>query len=206
MNELLLDASVLRLAAGWDEAFWPRLLIGLLGVLAVATAGLSCRKQTMSRLSCLFWTLIGVGLLVFACFPQQIITSIVSTEYMMRIRTIMVVVSIAVLLVTLESIRRTHMQERYALLWISTALAVTVAALFPHVVDLFRAVMGMTYVAAVVSVAFLFLMLVAFHFSISLSSIVRKQSSMAQRIAILEERLRQCEAGESATTPRHDDG
>ena len=78
MNELAIDASVLRLAAGWDHAFWPRLLIGGLGVLAMVMAGLSCRKHTMSRLSCAFWTVVGVGAIAFACVPQPIITAVVS--------------------------------------------------------------------------------------------------------------------------------
>ena len=43
------------------------------------------------------------------------------------------------------------------------------------------------------AVAFTFLVLVAFHFSIALSAIQSRESKMAQRVALLEARLNQLE-------------
>jgi len=102
-------------------------------------------------------------------------------------------VSLIVLLITLESIRKTHLQERYALLWVTTAVVILMGCFFPDVVALFRAVTGMEYGAAMAAVAFVFLVMVSFHFSISLSSLGSKQSQIAQRVAILEERIREME-------------
>jgi hypothetical protein len=53
-----------------------------------------------------------------------------------------------------------------------------------------RMVTGMTYTQALTAVAFTFLVLVAFHFSISISSSRSNQARIAQKLAILEERLR----------------
>jgi hypothetical protein len=106
-------------------------------------------------------------------------------------RVIAVAMSVLVLLITLESIRRTHLHERYAILWVLTAGGILFVSLFPHAIDLLRALMGMSYVAALVAFAFVFLLMVSFHFSITLSAMQDKQSQMAQRIALLQEELRE---------------
>jgi hypothetical protein len=106
-------------------------------------------------------------------------------------RVIAAVISLGVLTITLESIRRTHLHERYAILWVVTSVVILFISLFPHAIDLLRALMGMSYVAALVAFAFVFLLLVAFHFSITLSAMQDKQAKMAQRIALLQEELKQ---------------
>jgi hypothetical protein len=98
-----------------------------------------------------------------------------------------------VLYITFESIRRTHLQEKYALLWVATALIILISVLFPNAVSLFRAVTGMEYATAIATVSFTFLVMVAFHFSISLSAMQTKHSKVAQRIAILEARINKLE-------------
>ena len=102
--------------------------------------------------------------------------------------------SVVVLLITLESIRRTHLQERYALLWVGTGIVILVCVLFPRAVVLLRMLTGMRYTQALTAVTFTFLVLVAFHFSISISSSRSNQARIAQRLAILEERLRNLES------------
>ena len=97
------------------------------------------------------------------------------------------------LLITLESIRVTRLQERYALLWVVTALVILAATLFPEAVNLVRAVMGMRYDEAVLAVAFTFLVLLAFHFSISVSALQSKLAKTAQRIALLDARIDELE-------------
>ncbi|MDB4285589.1 DUF2304 domain-containing protein [bacterium] len=141
------------------------------------------------------WLLSFLGLalsalcLVFALWPQGVIDFIISTPYETRVRVNMGGVSILVLLITFEAIRSSRLQERYALLWIATALVVFTSALFPQTVSLFRALTGMEYATALVAMAFAFLILVAFHFSVSISSSRSKAARVAQKVALLEERL-----------------
>jgi len=188
-----LDEITLRYITGWDAAITARTMALLIGLVLVWLASRLIWRRKEGAVAAVIWLLVGVLSLVFAFFPQQLVTLVVRTEYVVRIRIIAGAISLIVLFITLESIRRTHLQERYALLWVVTALTLLIAALFPHAVDLLRAVMGMNYVGAVVAVAFTFLVLVAFHFSISMSSMQTKQSRIAQRLAILESRLREME-------------
>ena len=193
MNPTVVDDLIFRLTTGWGKAVIPRALIGLIGVLILAFIVRSIWKRDWSVFGAVLWLIAGGVFLTFSFFPQQIIHFVVSTEYMTRIRLLMGGVSVLVLLITLESIRRTHLQERYALLWVATALVLLACVLFPHAVDLLRAVTGMEYATAIAAVAFTFLVLVAFHFSISMSAMQSKQSKVAQKLAILEARVRELE-------------
>ena len=188
-----LDNLVHRLLTGWSEAVGLRVVLLLVGAGILLLALTALLKRRCSFVSGLVW--IGVGSLpvVFSLYPVETILRIVQTPYMTRIRVIIGAISLLMLLTTLESIRRTHLKERYALLWIATALALLLAAGFPKVVSLFRAVTGTEYATAVVAVAFAFLVLVAFHFSIALSAMESRQVKLAQRVALLEARLKRLE-------------
>jgi hypothetical protein len=196
-----LDQEVLRYALGWETAFGFRALIALAGLLIVAAVVRNVRRRSTGLIVSLLWLAAGAGLLSFAAVPQRIIEMIVRTEYIARIQVISSVLSAIVLLITFESIRRNRLQERYALLWVATALVILLAAAFPRAVALFRAVTGMQYATAIVSVAFTFLVLVSFHFSIALSASQTRQQRIAQRLAILEAAVRDLQAAKSKAGP-----
>jgi len=193
VNPLGVDAAIFQYATGWHDAIASRIVIAGLGLVILGIVIRAAAHRDCTLLAGLLWILLGVVFMVFAAIPEAMIKLVVSTEYLTRIRVIMGALSVLVLLIAFEAIRRNHLQERYALLWVATAVIVFLTVLFPRFVDLFRAVTGMQYVTAVVALAFTFLMLLAFHFSISMSQAQNKQSKMAQRIAILESRIRDLE-------------
>ena len=178
---------------GWHTAIVPRIVIGMLGLLIISILVRKIFSKKISMVPAILWTLTGAVLALFSLFPDQMIRTVISTEYVMRMRIMMGFVSLLVLLVTLESTRQARLQERYALLWVATALVILICAFFPKVVNLLRLLMGMNYTAAVVSVAFTFLTLVLFHFSISMSISQAKQARIAQQLALLEIRVRELE-------------
>ncbi len=116
-----------------------------------------------------------------------------AASQMMRIRVLMGVVSVGVFLITLLAIRGYKLREKYAVLWLATAAMITLAAFFPHIVDVAREWFGMQFVTSVVAVVFTFLILVSFHFSIALSALNDKASATASRCAILEARIQELE-------------
>lgn len=203
MSPSAADDLIFRLTTGWEQAVVPRVLIGLVGFLILFLTVRSIWKRDCTALAAALWLIAGGVFLAFSAYPQQIIHFVIRTEYMTRIRVIMGGVSVLVLLITLESIRRTHLQERYALLWVATALVILTCVLFPHAVDLLRAATGMEYGTAIAAVALTFLVLVAFHFSISVSAMQSKQAKVAQRLAILEARLRELERDATRETEKN---
>jgi len=108
---------------------------------------------------------------------------------MMRIRILMAVVSMGVFVITLLTIRTYKLREKYAILWLTTALMITCVALFPGLVETARQWFGMQYVTSLVAVIFVFLVLVSFHFSIALSALNDKVAAHAGRIAIQQARI-----------------
>jgi hypothetical protein len=125
-----------------------------------------------------------------------------------RIRICMGAVSAGVFLITLLAIRSYKLQEKYAGLWLATAAMITLAAFFPQVMDLACQWFGIQYVTSVVAVVFVFLVLVAFHFSIALSALNEKLAATASRCAILEARIHELErrAGSASSARKEGSG
>lgn len=194
MNSHVLDNSILQYATGWNTAYLPRLLIGLFGLVAlIVTLRVAVRREC-AILPGLLGFLLGGVTLAFSFFPEAIIQFVIQSDYLNRMRLIIGGLSLLVLFVTLESIRRTHLQERYALLWVASSLVTLLCAVFPNVIRLFGAILGIQeYVTAVAAVALTFLVLLAFHFSTSMSSMMSRHSKTAQRTALLEARIHELE-------------
>lgn len=186
----LSEDEIMRYISGWDGAWGVRIVAGMFGAVLLVIILRRLAGGRAGALASVFGIVAGAGAILFALMPQRLVDIVISTPYDMRVRVIIGAVSVVVLLITLESIRRTHLQERYALLWVGTGIVILVCVLFPHAVVLLRMVTGMTYTQALTAVAFTFLVLVSFHFSISISSSRSNQARIAQRLAILEARLR----------------
>ena len=111
-----------------------------------------------------------------------------------RIRAAAVVGSVLLLGATFESIRRTQLKEGYALLWVVPSFAILFLACFPVVLEKVYGYFGMTYASTMAAVAFAALMVAVFVICRTLSKNERNIARIAQRLALLEEKLREAEA------------
>jgi hypothetical protein len=104
------------------------------------------------------------------------------------------VAALAVLLVLgtiVELIRRHRLQERYALLWIAAGVVMLVLSIWRKALDSFSNLIGVAYPpSALFMVAGLFVFVVLLHYSTVLSRLSEQNKTLAQRLALLEERLR----------------
>ena len=99
---------------------------------------------------------------------------------------------VVVLSAIIELIRRHRLQERYALLWIATGTVMLVLAVWRDALHTFADFVGVAYPpSALFMVAGLFVLVVLLHFSMVLSKLSDQNKTLAQRIALLEERLRE---------------
>lgn len=159
--------------------------IGLLGAMFLVTALWDRKIRAVLGVFGLVLCLLLIGM----ALDTRVLHALAATDYLVRVRILMGLVSLAVLVVTVESIRRSHLQERYALLWVATGLLILVTAFFPQILDLLGFLFGTRYATSVVGILFVFLLLIAFHFSLALSAYQQKQTRIAQRCAMLEARL-----------------
>jgi hypothetical protein len=105
------------------------------------------------------------------------------------------VAAVAVVLVLgaiIELIRRHRLQERYALLWIATGSVMLLLALWRGALHAFAELVGIAYPpSALFMVAGLFVLVVLLHYSTVLSRLSEQNKALAQRLALLEGRLRE---------------
>ena len=123
------------------------------------------------------------------------------TSAIVRIRAAAVVGSVVLLGATFESIRRTQLKEGYALLWILPSFLILLLACFPVILEKVYGYFGMTYASTMAAVAFAALMVAVFVICRTLSKNERNIARIAQRLALLEERLREAEASAGKKEP-----
>ena len=94
--------------------------------------------------------------------------------------------------VVVELIRRRRLQERYALLWIVTGGVMFVLAVWRGALYALAKVTGVAYPpSALYMVAGLFVLVVLLHYSTVLSRLSDQNKTLAQRLARLEQQLRE---------------
>src|SRR6187397_3610023 len=126
-----------------------------------------------------------------------------------RISIIASIASIMLLLVVFELIRSRRLRERYAILWLVTGVVLLVLSAWRGGLNTIAGWVGVTsYPPAVLfAVATLFILLVLLHYSTVISKLSDQSTILAQRVALLEERLPDGDArSESGGHARHEQG
>jgi len=113
----------------------------------------------------------------------------------LRVSLVGVVASALLILVVLELIRGRRLKERYALLWLATGVVLLVLSAWRGGLNTVAGWLGVTtYPPAVLfAVATLFILLVLLHYSTVISRLTDENVDLAQRVALLEERMRAVE-------------
>jgi hypothetical protein len=111
-----------------------------------------------------------------------------------RIQLVAIIASGVLLLVVLEMVRRRRLMERYALLWMLSAIVLIGLASWRNgLLHVSRAV-GIIYPPnALFLIALGFVLLLLLHFSAAVSRLSDQTKVLAQRLALLEERVAQAE-------------
>jgi len=93
--------------------------------------------------------------------------------------------------VILELVRRRRLLERYALLWLFSALVLLGLAIWDELLSKVASSIGVaTPVNALFFVAFGFVLVLLLHFSLAVSRMADQTKVLAQRLALLEQRQR----------------
>ena len=102
-----------------------------------------------------------------------------------------VIASVLLILVVIELIRGRRLKERYALLWLATGLVLLVLSAWRDGLNTIAGWLGVTStpVAVLFAVATLFILLVLLHYSTVISKLTDENVELAQRVALLEERV-----------------
>jgi hypothetical protein len=181
----------------------PQLASVGVGAVVLAASVVAFLRHRTRRFKALFWGAIGTAM-AYAGFRPTIIELLGPDSVELRIRLLVALLSFIVLTVTLEAVRISRMQERYAFLWLATGLLLLVGALVPEFAQGIEAVTGIGYGVAVLVVVFVFTLLMLFHFSVALSRTQHQLAQVARELALAEERLRRVERGEGKPQDRRE--
>jgi len=107
---------------------------------------------------------------------------------LLKVQLIVGALSLVLIFLTFELIRKGRLREEYSILWLTTGLAIFLFTLWPEffLSQFFSRVTGIFYLSAIVLIAFLFLLLIVFHFSVVISRLTHQNKELAQRYALLE--------------------
>ncbi|HVN86691.1 MAG TPA: DUF2304 domain-containing protein [Candidatus Binatia bacterium] len=98
--------------------------------------------------------------------------------------------SLALLAFVIEAIRRTHLEERYALLWLGAAGALFILSVYRPLLHSMARLLRIAYPPSLLFlVAFVFLLAIVLHFSLVLSAQRDAIRRLTQAVALLEHRV-----------------
>lgn len=97
-----------------------------------------------------------------------------------------------VLFLVVELIRRGRLKERYSLLWLFASGVLLVLSSSRGILKYISNMMGIYYPPSFLFLlAFLFLLLITLHFSVTISGLSEKNKRLAQELALLRQELRE---------------
>ncbi len=113
-----------------------------------------------------------------------------------RLQIVAIVGAVALLILVLELVRRRSLMERYALLWMAASILILGLAVWQDALNVLARQLGIVSAPnALFFVALGFILLLLLHFSAAMSRLTDQSKVLAQRQAILEQRLSEVEQG-----------
>jgi hypothetical protein len=124
-----------------------------------------------------------------------------------QLQVLAILATSALLLVLLELVRQRRLLERYALLWLFSATVLLALSVWGGALESIADLIGVAYPPnALFLIAFGFVLVLLLHFSLAVSRLSDQSKVVAQRLALLEERLRRREETSSAPDDGEDAG
>jgi hypothetical protein len=120
-----------------------------------------------------------------------------------RLQIVAIIGAVGLLLFVLELVRRRALMERYALLWLFSSLVILGLAVWDDALTRIARAMGIISAPnALFFVAVGFILVLLLHFSAAMSRLSDQSKVLAQRHALLAQRLRQLEQEHEVTRQR----
>jgi len=99
-------------------------------------------------------------------------------------------VSLGLLIFILELVRRGKLKERFALLWLFSAIVLIIFSIWGNLLEIIARVIGIYYAPSVLLPIIIFFVVILFmYFSVIVSRQSEQLKVLAQKIALIEEEL-----------------
>jgi hypothetical protein len=110
-------------------------------------------------------------------------------------RALAIAVTLALLVLVFELVRRKRLSERYAILWLLAALTLFVLAAWKGLLTSLSSDVGISYPpSALFAVAIGLIAMILLHFSLAVSRLSDQNKILAQRLGLLQQRIEEAES------------
>ncbi|MCL4691405.1 MAG: DUF2304 family protein [Candidatus Hydrogenedentes bacterium] len=101
--------------------------------------------------------------------------------------------SVLLLAVVLELVRRGYLKERYALLWLATAGLSLLVGAFPSIITWLAHLFNFQYLTVLFAMYFAFTLALVLCFTIVISRLAERNRELTQEVALLAHKVEQIE-------------
>jgi hypothetical protein len=113
-----------------------------------------------------------------------------------------ILLALVVCALIFELVRRKRLMERYAILWLVAGATVLILGVWQGLLTTLAHAVGIYYApSALFAIAFLFVIVMLVHFSTTVSRLSDQNKVLAQRLALLRERVEGTASSENGATP-----
>ena len=117
-------------------------------------------------------------------------------------RGLAIAVTLALLLLVFELVRRKRLSERYAILWLLAAITLFVLAAWKGLLTSLSNDVGISYPpSALFAVAIGLIAMILLHFSLAVSRLSDQNKILAQRLALLQQKVEEPDSQGAGATP-----
>lgn len=111
-------------------------------------------------------------------------------------RVTLLILSVLLLALVLELVRRGRLKERYALLWLAAAGASLLIGVLPVLIEKLAGALHVQYLTVVFGASFVFLLSIVLGFSVIISRLSERNRELAQELALLAHRVNRLEVSD----------
>lgn len=112
-------------------------------------------------------------------------------------RVALLILSVTLLLLVLELVRRERLKEKYALLWLGTSVIGVLVGIFPRTIEWTTNALNFQLLTTLYAVSFIYVLGIILAFSVIITRLVERNRTLAQEVALLSNRLDRLEAGDA---------
>jgi hypothetical protein len=114
-----------------------------------------------------------------------------------KLQIVAIIASSSLVLIVFELLRRRRLIERYALLWLASALALLLLSVWTGLLEVISKAVGIIYPPnALFMIAFGFVLVLLLHFSLAISRLSGETKVLAQKVARLDKDVRDLQEDE----------
>jgi hypothetical protein len=109
-------------------------------------------------------------------------------------RVALMILSLILVAIVLELVRRESLKEKYALLWLATSGIGVVIGIFPQILVWITTTLRFQLLTTLYAISFVYVLAIILVFSVIISRLSERNRNLAQEIAILSNRITHLES------------